>query len=121
MFQSEHDALPVVKTRYHAIHVQTTQFVSDMQFTRDKVRAMFQKISKMGTQEHEYLFDLVRYDTDTYTVNENGVFIPACKLSPSTMHRIDEFISLWEQDRRSASANREAGTTSFLQDLCSRR
>lgn len=68
-------------------------------------KVLSEKISKLGEQEHNYIFSIVKTDTDKYTRNSNGVFLNMATLSPSTLIKIDQYVKFCEtQESMVASA-----------------
>jgi hypothetical protein len=59
-------------------------------------KVLSEKISKLGEQEHNYIFSIVKSDTDKYTRNSNGVFLNMSTLSPSTLIKIDQYVRFCE-------------------------
>jgi hypothetical protein len=59
-------------------------------------RGLSEKISKLGEQEHNYIFSIIKTDTDKYTRNSNGVFLNMTTLSPSTLIKIDQYVKFCE-------------------------
>lgn len=69
-------------------------------------KVLSEKISKLGEQEHNYIFSIVKSDTDKYTRNSNGVFLNMSTLSPSTLIKIDQYVRFCETQKSMVASSK---------------
>ena len=69
-------------------------------------KVLSDKISKLGEQEHNYIFSIVKSDTDKFTRNSNGVFLNMATLSPSTLIKVDQYVKFCETQEISVASTK---------------
>ena len=62
----------------------------------EKKKYIIEKSQAMSATEHDFLFDIVRRDSDKYTMNKNGVFVNLNFLNEPTIEKMVSFVDFWK-------------------------
>jgi hypothetical protein len=62
----------------------------------EKKKYIIEKSQAMSETEHDFLFDIVRRDSNKYTMNKNGVFVNLNFLNEATIDKMVSFVDFWK-------------------------
>lgn len=62
-------------------------------FTKEKLKEIKKKLESMQESEFIEIFNIIKQDTDKYTINKYGVHINMNKLADSTLEKLEKFIN----------------------------
>ena len=61
-------------------------------FSKDKLKEIKKKLESMQESEFIEIFNIIKQDTDKYTINKYGVHINMNKLPDTTIEKLEKFI-----------------------------
>lgn len=64
----------------------------ESKFTKEKLKEIKFKLESMQESEFIEIFNIIKQDTDKYTINNYGVHINMNKLSDKTLEKLEKFI-----------------------------
>ena len=62
------------------------------EYNNEKLKEIRKKLTNLQESEYIEIFNIIRGDTDKYTINNYGVHVNMGKLSISTLNKLEEFI-----------------------------
>ena len=61
-------------------------------YTSLEIKEIHKKLSNLQEPEYIEIFNIIRKDTDKYTINGYGVHVNMSKLSNETLYKLEQFI-----------------------------
>ena len=87
--------------------------LEDSKYNNEKLKEIRKRISSMQESEYIEIFNIIRGDTDKYTVNNYGVHINMNKLSINTLNKLEEFIEFSDMNKEKLDKDNLQRSTMF--------
>jgi hypothetical protein len=69
-------------------------YLEEPEYSNKQLKEIKYLLSNLQESEYIEIFNIIRADTDKYTINNYGVHINMNKLTISTIRKLEEFITL---------------------------
>lgn len=74
--------------------------------TLQEKNKMKKKIEQLNTNHCSELFEIIKKNTEKYTINKNGVFLNLKNLNQKTLHEINHFLSYIDSVNKTLNEDR---------------